>query len=65
MVENGAGLYLENSDTTPEKLFDMINSLVQDKTKMEAIQNAAFKMAKFDGVQNIIKQIKSAIGSKN
>lgn len=43
----------------------MINSLVQDKTKMEAIQNAAFKMAKFDGVQNIIKQIKSAIGSKN
>lgn len=65
MVENGAGLYLENSDTTPEKLFDMINSLVQDKTKMEAIQNAASKMAKFDGVQNIIKQIKSAIGSKN
>lgn len=61
MVENGAGLYLENSDTTAETLLNMIKELVENKTKMESIQNSASKMAKFDGVQNIIKQINSAI----
>lgn len=61
MVEQGAGLYLENNDTTPETLYNMISELVENKDKMQSIQNAAFKMAKFDGVQNIIKQIENAI----
>ena len=59
MEENGAGLYLEDSDTTPENLLTLIESLVSNPEMLNSIQQSAFKIAKFDGVENIIKQIKS------
>ena len=61
MVEKGAGLYLEDSDTNPEILQDMILSLVQDKEKLDDIRANALKLAKFDGVEKIVEQIRSSI----
>ena len=57
MVENGAGIYLEDSDTTPETLLNSIKSLINEPKYLEEIQQNASNMAKFDGVEKIIKQI--------
>lgn len=59
MVEKGAGLYLEDSDTTSETLLDLINNLINNPEKLENIQKASLSLAKFDGVKKIIEQIKS------
>lgn len=58
MVEHGAGLYLENSDTTPETLKDLIVQLIENNEKLHQIQENAAKLAKFDGVQKIVEQLK-------
>ena len=59
MVEKGAGLYLEDSDTTAENLLNLITDLVNNPEKLQGIQNASLKLAKFDGVEKIVEQIKS------
>lgn len=59
MVEKGAGLYLEDSETNPETLLKLITDLLNDSAKLQNIQNAALSLAKYDGVQKIVEQIKS------
>lgn len=51
MVDAGAGLYLEDSDTNSESLLANILELVNNPEKLSDIQKAASKLAKFDGVQ--------------
>ena len=58
MVEHGAGLYLENEDTTPETLKKDILQLLENKNELHQIQENATKLAKFDGVQKIVEQLK-------
>lgn len=57
MVENGAGLYLEDSETNPETLLNQIKTLVENKAKLNEIQKASAKLAKFDGVKKIVEQL--------
>ncbi len=59
MVKNNAGLYLEDSETTPQTLLEMIKSLANDENKLYSIQQNALKMAKYDGADKIIEQINS------
>ncbi len=59
MVEHGAGLYLENNDTNPETLKKEIVQLLENKEKLHQIQENATKLAKFDGVQKIVEQLKN------
>lgn len=59
MQEHGAGLYLEDKDATSEKLFDMIKSLINNPLKVDEIKANAKKLAKYDGVQKIARQILS------
>lgn len=59
MLEAGAGLYLEDSDTNSESLLANILELVNNPEKLSDIQKAASKLAKFDGVQKIVEQINS------
>lgn len=56
MVEKGAGLYLEDSNTNPETLLELITSILQPE-KLQTIQQATASLAKFDGVEEIIKQL--------
>lgn len=58
MVEHGAGLYLENEDTTSETLKKDILQLLENKNELHQIQDNATKLAKFDGVQKIVEQLK-------
>jgi UDP-N-acetylglucosamine--N-acetylmuramyl-(pentapeptide) pyrophosphoryl-undecaprenol N-acetylglucosamine transferase len=57
MVEQGAGIYLEDAQTTPETLLNLIRDLSVDKSKLKQIQKASLSLAKYDGVQKIVEQI--------
>ena len=57
MADNSAGLYLEDNDTRSEILLDYIYSLSKNPEKLNKIQQTALKLAKFDGVKNIINQL--------
>lgn len=59
MVQNGAGIYLEDADTTSDKLLEIITSLVKNPQMIADIQQAALNMAKFDGVEKIVEQLNS------
>ncbi len=61
MVEQCAGIYLEDADTNSETLLAALSELLNNKEKLNNIQNNAAKLAKFDGTENIIKQIKACI----
>lgn len=61
MVEKEAGLYLEDSQTTPDSLKNLLKELLDDPDKLHKIQEASLKLAKFDGVQKIVEQIKAAV----
>ena len=59
MIDDGAGLYLEDADTNSDTLLANILELVKNPEKLANIQNATSKLAKFDGVQKIVEQIKA------
>ncbi len=60
MLNSGAGLYLEDADTTAEKLLELLEKLITDKQMLENIQQEALNLAKYDGVQKIVEQIEQA-----
>lgn len=55
----GAGLYLEDSATDSDTLLSKIKLLLDDKDLLNSIQQNAHSLAKYDGVERIINQIKS------
>ena len=61
MVEKGAGLYLEDEETTGDKLFELVKLLVDNPQKLNQIQSAASKLAVFDGANRIVKQLNQII----
>jgi len=58
MLNQGAGLYLEDGATDSESLFKKIEMLTKDSEFLNTVQQNALRLAKFDGVEGIIKQIK-------
>lgn len=58
MLNNGAGLYLEDSATNCESLLKKIEMFTNDLEYLNSVQQKAYTLAKFDGVAGIIKQIK-------
>lgn len=61
MVEKGAGLYLEDDETTGEKLYELIKSLVENPEKLYNIRTAASNLAVYDGAKRIIELINQTI----
>ena len=59
MVEKGAALYLEDSDMNEKTLLENIVSLITNPEKLHSLQEAALKLAKFDGVENIVEQLEN------
>ena len=59
MVENGASLYLEDSDTDELRLGELVEGLINNKSKLAELQKNALRLAKYDGVQKIVEQLKS------
>ncbi len=61
MVEKNAGLYIEDEELTPNKLLETLKSLIEDKNKLLELQKNALSLAKFDGTERIVKQLKELI----
>ena len=59
MVEKGAGLYLEDSETNAQNLLEKIKTISQDFAYMQKIQQNALQLAKYDGVEKILDQLHS------
>ena len=59
MVEKGAALYLEDSDVNEKTLLENIVSLITNPEKLHSLQEAALKLANFDGVENIVEQLEN------
>lgn len=57
IVEQGAGLYIEDNDLTSEKLLELIKSLTENEVYLQEIQQKSLNLAKFDGLQRIVEQI--------
>ena len=53
LVNNGAAEILEEKDLTPEKLTDMVNDLIHNKSKLENIGKCAKDMAVIDATARI------------
>lgn len=61
MKTRGASLYLEDSETTPEKLYEFLSELTHHEEQLKKLQHNASKLAKFDGVEKIIEQINAGL----
>ena len=58
MVEKGAGLYIEDNELTANKLLDTIKSIILDRNKLSELQRNSLALAKFDGTEKIVEQLK-------
>lgn len=58
MLNSGAGLYLEDSATNPESLLKKIEMFINDPEFLKSVQQKALTLAKYDGAERIVKQIK-------
>ena len=58
MVEKGAGLYIEDHELTANKLLDTIKSIILDRNKLSELQRNSLALAKFDGTEKIVEQLK-------
>ncbi len=61
METHGAAIYLEDADTTEEKLLELITSLINNPQKLQQLQENACHLAKFDGVEKIIEQLNAGL----
>jgi len=57
IVSRGAGFCVEDKDLSGSKLMGLLKPLIVDSEYLHCIQQKSFALAKFDGLQNIIKQI--------
>ena len=57
MVEKGASLYLEDSETDALHLGSLIEELINNPDKLKEFQTNALSLAKYDGVQKIVEQL--------
>jgi UDP-N-acetylglucosamine--N-acetylmuramyl-(pentapeptide) pyrophosphoryl-undecaprenol N-acetylglucosamine transferase len=61
MVEQGAGLYLEDGNTNSQTLLENLELLINNPEKLNSVQQKTAQMAKFDGASSIVKQIHDCI----
>ncbi len=59
MLEKGASLYLEDSDTDESHLGSLIEELIRTPDKLHELQTNANKLAKYDGVERIVEQLEN------
>ena len=61
MEEEGAALYLDDTDCTKEAFMEKLEEIINDTQKMIELQNNAKKLVKYDATKNIVEQIKSVV----
>lgn len=58
MLEKNSALYIEDDEVNEKTLLEMIESLSKNPDKLKEIQQNALSLARFDGAQEIVKQLK-------
>ena len=61
MVEQGASLYLEDHEVNEKTLLEALTLLITDREKLARLQGCAMKLAKYDGVDKIVRQLNSIV----
>lgn len=61
MLEQGASLYVEDHDINEKTLLENLTLLITDREKLAKLQGAAMKLAKYDGVDKIVKQLENLV----
>lgn len=64
MVDKQAGICVEDKDLTPEYLLEIIISLIKNPEKLSSMQKNVLSLAKYDGVEKIVSQLKSIAEAK-
>ena len=60
-VENKVSVMLEDKNCNNETLFDLVDGLMKNKELLSELSFNAYKIAKLNGAESIVKQIKQAI----
>lgn len=58
MVEKGAGIYIDDTEINAKVLYNAIKDLLDDKYKLEYLQEKSLSLAIFDGTEKIVEQLK-------
>ncbi len=58
---NNAAIYLEDSQTTPEKLYECLSTLAHDEEQLNKIKKNASRLARLNGVDKIIMQLNEGL----
>ena len=58
IVEKNAGLYIEDKDANEKSFYETVASLMHDKSRLEELQKNSLALAKFDGTEKIVEQLK-------
>ena len=61
MVEKNAGIYIEDNEINEKLLYETVNALINDKERLQELQRNSFALAKFDGTEKIVEQLKEII----
>lgn len=64
MADKNAGLYIEDKEITDKLLLKEILSLINDKDKLNELQKNSLSLAKFDGTEKIVEQLRDAKNGK-
>lgn len=54
MLENGASIYIEDKDLEPNKLRDILVSIINNPVKMNYLKQNALYLAKYDATERIV-----------
>lgn len=64
MVEKNAGLYIEDDEINENSLKNTVQELVNDKNKLAQLQKNVYALAKLDGTERIVEQLKEIANGK-
>ena len=65
IVEKNAGLYIEDKDANEKSFYETVASLMNDRARLEELQKNSLALAKFDGTEKIVEQLKEITNGKN
>ena len=59
MLENGASVYVEDKDLEPNKLREILLTIINNPVKMDYLKQNAAYLAKYDATEKIVECLKN------
>lgn len=61
LSDHKAAFYLEDSQTTPEKLYELLSELTHHQDQLDEIKKNASRLARLNGVDKIVQQLNEGL----